>query len=185
MVQILDVERVIVAFSNDSHEEMLDLIRSLKDLDIQIDLVPRFFEVIGTNVGIHTAEGLPLIGLPGSPALALVAAHQADDGPRALDHRARAPRAALRSPSRSGSSSTRAGPSSSASSAWASGDQTFEILKFRTMGVDADERKHELAALNKHDGRRRPAHVQDPERPAGHRGSARCCAASPSTSCPS
>ena len=64
MVQILDVERVIVAFSNDSHEEMLDLIRSLKDLDIQIDLVPRFFEVIGTNVGIHTAEGLPLIGLP-------------------------------------------------------------------------------------------------------------------------
>ena len=64
MVQILDVERVIVAFSNDSHEEMLDLIRDLKDLDIQIDLVPRFFEVIGTNVGIHTAEGLPLIGLP-------------------------------------------------------------------------------------------------------------------------
>ena len=40
MVQILDVERVIVAFSNDSHEAMLDLIRSLKDLDIQIDLVP-------------------------------------------------------------------------------------------------------------------------------------------------
>ena len=43
---------------------MLDLIRSLNDLDVQIDLVPRFFEVIGTNVGIHTAEGLPLIGLP-------------------------------------------------------------------------------------------------------------------------
>jgi lipopolysaccharide/colanic/teichoic acid biosynthesis glycosyltransferase len=31
-----------------------------------------------------------------------------------------------------------------------SGDQTFEILKFRTMAVDADERKQDLAALNKH-----------------------------------
>ena len=30
LVRILDVERVIVAFSNDSHEEMLDLIRSLR-----------------------------------------------------------------------------------------------------------------------------------------------------------
>src|SRR3546814_8315990 len=55
MVQILDVERVIIAFSNDSHQEMIDLIRSLKDLDIQIDLVPRFFEVIGRSEE-HTSE---------------------------------------------------------------------------------------------------------------------------------
>ena len=43
----------MIAFSNDSHEELLDLIRSLKDLDVQIDIVPRLFEVIGTNVGVH------------------------------------------------------------------------------------------------------------------------------------
>ena len=95
MVQVLDVERVIVAFSNDSHEEMLDLIRSLKDLDIQIDLVPRFFEVIGTNVGIHTAEGLPLIGLP---ALRLSRSSRFMKRTMdlvALDHRPGPPRAAL------------------------------------------------------------------------------------------
>jgi lipopolysaccharide/colanic/teichoic acid biosynthesis glycosyltransferase len=32
------------------------------------------------------------------------------------------------------------------------GDQTFEIFKFRTMTVDAEERKHEYAVLNKHNG---------------------------------
>ena len=31
-----------------------------------------------------------------------------------------------------------------------SGDQTFEILKFRTMAADADDRKHEFHGLNKH-----------------------------------
>ena len=54
---------MLIAFSNASHEEMLELIRSLKDLDVQIDLVPRLFDVVTPSVGIHTVEGLPLIGL--------------------------------------------------------------------------------------------------------------------------
>ena len=64
IVRLFDVERVIVAFSNDPHEKTLDLIRSLKDLDVQVDIVPRLFELVGPGVGIHTVEGLPLIGLP-------------------------------------------------------------------------------------------------------------------------
>ena len=64
LVRLLDVERVIVAFSNDSHDETLALIRSIKDLDVQIDIVPRLFEILGPGVGIHTIEGMPLIGLP-------------------------------------------------------------------------------------------------------------------------
>ncbi len=55
---------MIVAFSNESHEETLELIRSLKDLDVQVDIVPRLFELVGPGVGIHTVEGLPLVGLP-------------------------------------------------------------------------------------------------------------------------
>jgi exopolysaccharide biosynthesis polyprenyl glycosylphosphotransferase len=149
MVQILDVERVIVAFSNDSHEEMIDLIRSLKDLDIQIDLVPRFFEVIGTNVGIHTAEGLPLIGLP-----ALRLSRSSILMKRAMDLVLSITGLVLLSPlflavavwikldSR--------GPVFFRQLRMGSGDQTFEILKLRTMTADADERKHEYAAFNKH-----------------------------------
>src|SRR5207237_2117777 len=64
IVRLFDVERVIIAFSNESHEEMLDIIRELKDLDVQIDIVPRLFELVGPGVGVHTVEGLPMIGLP-------------------------------------------------------------------------------------------------------------------------
>lgn len=64
IVRLLDVERVIIAFSRDSHEETLDLIRTLTGFDVQIDIVPRLYELVGPSVGIHTVEGLPLVGLP-------------------------------------------------------------------------------------------------------------------------
>ena len=64
LVDLLDVERVIFAFSNEPHEEMLALVRVLKALNVQIDLVPRLFESIGPNVRLHAIEGLPLVGLP-------------------------------------------------------------------------------------------------------------------------
>lgn len=64
IVRLLDVERVVIAFSNDSHEDTLALIRSLRDLDVQVDVVPRLFEVIGPKVAVHTIEELPLVGLP-------------------------------------------------------------------------------------------------------------------------
>ncbi|MGH3024498.1 MAG: sugar transferase [Gaiellaceae bacterium] len=150
MVQILDVERVIVAFSNDSHEEMLDLIRSLKDLDIQIDLVPRFFEVIGTNIGVHTAEGLPLIGLP-----ALRLSHSSVILKRATDLSLSLVGLLLLAPLFAAVAIwiklDSRGPVFFRQQRMGCGDQTFEIFKFRTMAVDADERKAEFAALNKHD----------------------------------
>jgi exopolysaccharide biosynthesis polyprenyl glycosylphosphotransferase len=61
-----DVDRVIVAFSRESHQEMLELVRAIRDYDVQIDLVPRLFEAVGAKVDIHTIEGLPLVGLPPS-----------------------------------------------------------------------------------------------------------------------
>lgn len=60
------VDRVIVAFSRDGHEQMLDLVRTIRKQDVHVDLVPRLFEAVGANVGIHTLEGLPLVGLPSS-----------------------------------------------------------------------------------------------------------------------
>jgi exopolysaccharide biosynthesis polyprenyl glycosylphosphotransferase len=60
------VDRVIVAFSRDGHEEMLDLVRAIRKHEVHVDLVPRLFEAVSANVGIHTLEGLPLVGLPSS-----------------------------------------------------------------------------------------------------------------------
>ena len=63
LVELLDVDRIIIAFSNDSPEEILTLLRSLRDT-VQIDIVPRLFELVGPKVDMHTVEGLPLVGLP-------------------------------------------------------------------------------------------------------------------------
>ena len=164
IVRLLDVERVVIAFSNEPDNVSLDLIRSLKDLDVQIDIVPRLFEVIGTNAGIHTVEGLPLLGLPRlrlshssrllkrmldlvvatlalvvlAPALALIAA-------------------AIKAESR--------GPVFFRQVRRRSGERTFRIYKFRTMVADADRRKHEVAHLNQHaDGDPRMFKVPDDPR---------------------
>jgi exopolysaccharide biosynthesis polyprenyl glycosylphosphotransferase len=149
IVRFFDVERVVIAFSNDSHTETLELIRSLKDLDVQVDIVPRLFEIVGPSVGIHSVGGLPLVGLPpfhlsrsslfvkratdlvlGSLGLAVLAP---TIGAIALAIKLTSP-----------------GPVFFGQVRMGAGDRTFRMLKFRTMVVDADERKHEYAHLNKH-----------------------------------
>jgi exopolysaccharide biosynthesis polyprenyl glycosylphosphotransferase len=149
IVRLLDVERVIIAFSADSHHETLDLIRSLRALDVQVDVVPRLFELVGPGVGMHTVEGVPLVGLPPprlshssrllkrtmdlllslvglvvlAPFLALIAVAIKLDSP---------------------------GPVLFRQVRMGARDRTFRILKFRTMDADADTRKHEIAHLNQH-----------------------------------
>jgi exopolysaccharide biosynthesis polyprenyl glycosylphosphotransferase len=148
IVRLFDIERAIIAFSKESHEETLEMIRALKDLDVQIDIVPRLFELVGPGVGVHTVEGLPLVGLPPlhlsrssqylkrafdvtvasialvilAPLFALIAYAIKRDSPGPVFFR-----------------QVRMGR-----------EGTFRIYKFRTMAADADERKHEVAHLNKH-----------------------------------
>lgn len=64
VIRAFDVERVIVSFSNESSDETLALIRELTDHEVQVDIVPRLFELVGPSDEIHMLEGLPLVGLP-------------------------------------------------------------------------------------------------------------------------
>lgn len=64
IIERLDVERVVIAFSLESTEELLELVRSLRSRNVQIDVVPRLYELVGPRVAVHTVEGLPLLGLP-------------------------------------------------------------------------------------------------------------------------
>jgi exopolysaccharide biosynthesis polyprenyl glycosylphosphotransferase len=64
VVKTLDVERVIVAFSREPEPELLVLLRQLRAFPVQIDLVPRLFELVGPRVTVHAVEGLALLGLP-------------------------------------------------------------------------------------------------------------------------
>jgi exopolysaccharide biosynthesis polyprenyl glycosylphosphotransferase len=149
IVRLFDVERVIVAFSGDKHEKSLDLIRSMKDMYVQVDVVPRLFELVGPGIDLHTVEGLPLIGLAPprlaksskllkrttdlilasiglvvlTPLFALIAVAIKLDSRGAVFFR-----------------QVRMGYA----------DETFRIFKFRTMVADAEDQKSAVAHLNKH-----------------------------------
>jgi exopolysaccharide biosynthesis polyprenyl glycosylphosphotransferase len=144
-----DVDRVVVAFSRDSHFDLLDVIRNLKRMDVQIDIVPRFFEVLGPTARLHSVEGLPLVGLPPFrlskksqaikrlidlvlaviglllllPFFAVIAllVKRDSEGP-VLFRQVRMGR----------------------------DERIFRIYKFRTMVADADERKAQFQSLNMH-----------------------------------
>jgi exopolysaccharide biosynthesis polyprenyl glycosylphosphotransferase len=66
IIERLQVERVVISFSNASVPELLEQLRRLQPLGVQIDLVPRLFELIGPRVSVHAVEGLTLVGVPPS-----------------------------------------------------------------------------------------------------------------------
>ena len=57
VVRRLGVQRVIIAFTVNDHEEMLRLVRRLTALDVQIELIPRYFEVVGHTPDVDFVEG--------------------------------------------------------------------------------------------------------------------------------
>ncbi|MGZ8697906.1 MAG: sugar transferase [Gaiellaceae bacterium] len=64
LVALLDVERVIVAFSKEPTPEVVRMVRALREFDIQVDIVPRLFDVVGPRAEVTSIEGIQLIGLP-------------------------------------------------------------------------------------------------------------------------
>ena len=63
IVRVNEVDRVIVAFSQDRDEQFLELVRALRVHDVQIDVVPRLFDTVGPNSSVHTIEGLSVISV--------------------------------------------------------------------------------------------------------------------------
>jgi exopolysaccharide biosynthesis polyprenyl glycosylphosphotransferase len=149
MVRVFDVERVVIAFSKESHEETLNLIRSLKDLEVQIDIVPRLFEIVGAGIQMHAVEAVPLVGLP---PLRLSSSSRLLK--RMMDLAFAAGGLVLFAPLllliALAIKLDSKGPVFFRQVRMGSGDRTFRIYKFRTMVVDAESRKHDVAKLNMH-----------------------------------
>ena len=141
IIRILGVERIIIAFSRDAHTETLELIRSLKHSSVQIDIVPRLFEVVGANTQIDLLEGMPVLGLRPtrmSPSSRLVK-RTVDVLGSAMILAAAAPlfafvawRIKRETP----------GPVFFRQRRLGLNQREFTLLKFRTMRVDADEAPH-------------------------------------------
>ena len=140
---------MIVAFSNESHDSLLELLRTLKDHDVHVDVVPRLFEMVGTRTHLHAIEGLPLLGLP---PLRLQRTWQvlkrgmdlvlAAFGLVVLLPVLLAIAVAVKTTSR--------GPVFFRQVRMGYREQPFRILKFRTMVHDAEELKAGFAHLNAH-----------------------------------
>ncbi len=149
IVRLFDVERVVIAFSNDSHEELLNIIRQVGDLGVHVDIVPRLFEVMTPGLWTHSVEGVPLVALP--PCRLSRSARWVK---RWMDLVLAGAGLTLLAPVfalfalliKHGSP----GPVFFRQVRRGHGDRTFQIYKFRTMTDDAEERKPEMGHLNIH-----------------------------------
>ena len=149
IVNSYGVNRVIVAFSNDSHEDYLELLRQLTDSDVQVDVVPRLFEMIGTRAEMSSVEGIPVVSLP-PPRLARLSGLIK----RAMDLTLAAFGVLALSPFLLGIALairlTSPGPVIFRQVRMGYEGRPFEIFKFRTMVANAEDLKADVGHLNVH-----------------------------------
>ena len=149
MVRAHDVERVIVAFSRLTGDQQVELFRRCMELGVDIDIVPRMYEVIGSRTYVHDLGGLPLVGL--RPARLSRSARLLK---RLLDVVVAGSALLALSPLLAFCAwkikRESPGPVFFRQERMGAGGRRFRIYKFRSMYIDADERKRELDHLNKH-----------------------------------
>jgi exopolysaccharide biosynthesis polyprenyl glycosylphosphotransferase len=63
-----EVDRVIIAFSRASHDQLLSCIRACRDHRVAVDVVPRLFELLDGAQSLNQVGGLPLLSI-GAPPL--------------------------------------------------------------------------------------------------------------------
>jgi exopolysaccharide biosynthesis polyprenyl glycosylphosphotransferase len=128
-----------------------ELICGLTDLGVHVDLIPSWSDVVGARLDLHEMEGMPVLTIP-RPALrrsslrlkrtldvSVVGAALVLLSPLLL---ACAIAIKLNSP----------GPVLFRQRRIGRDDRPFEVLKFRSMCVDADQRKDHVASLSFHGG---------------------------------
>ena len=144
------VDRVIIAFSRASHEQLLESIRACRDNRIAVDIVPRLFEFIGGARALDQIGGLPLlsIGAPQLTRASRVAKRALDIAGSGLALIVVAPLFALIALAIKAESP---GPVFFPQPRAGRGHRAIRVLKFRSMYRDADRRKAEYAARNEHE----------------------------------
>jgi exopolysaccharide biosynthesis polyprenyl glycosylphosphotransferase len=149
VVREFDADRVVFAFSELADEATLEALRQIADRDVKIDVVPRFFELIGPRASIHTAEGIPLICLPPVclSRLARLTKRAMDVVCSALGLLAISPLLIVAAVAIKLDSP---GPVLFRQTRMGARNKPFRIFKLRTMSVDAEACKAALSQLNVH-----------------------------------
>jgi exopolysaccharide biosynthesis polyprenyl glycosylphosphotransferase len=140
-------DRVIIAFSKASHEQLLECIRACRDAGVAIDVVPRLFEFLDGVRALDQVGGLPLLSI-GRPALSSVSM----TAKRLLDVLGALALLLVFSPLMAllalAIKIESRGPVFFRQPRAGRGGTSFRLIKFRSMYVDAEERKAALADLN-------------------------------------
>ena len=149
LVRQLDIDRVMLAPGES--QRRVELVCDLSELGVHVDLIPSWSDAVGARLDLHEMEGMPLLTLPrprlGRFSLRLKRAMDLVFGIAALVVFSPvllvcAAAIKLDSP----------GPVLFRQRRIGKGDRPFEVFKFRSMSVDADARKEDVAQLNFHGG---------------------------------
>ena len=146
----LDLDRVIIAGPLHSQRQR-ELIAELADHDVHIDLVPDWGELVSARLEVRRLAGVPLLSVPSAtadPASLHVK--------RAFDVVVSATALLCLSPVLIACAIAikfdSPGPVFFRQRRVGKNERRFEVLKFRSMYVDAERRKAEVAELNFHGG---------------------------------
>jgi exopolysaccharide biosynthesis polyprenyl glycosylphosphotransferase len=151
VVEEFEIDHVLLASGVGSHEETLDLIRTVRRPDVHVSIVPRYFEIFTSRATLDEVEGMPVVTLP---AMRLgrserVLKRSVDLLVAGMALLVLAPLlAAVALAIRLGSAGSplyrqpRRGRQGS----------TFQIVKFRTMYVGSEQRRAEVLHMNEVDG---------------------------------
>jgi exopolysaccharide biosynthesis polyprenyl glycosylphosphotransferase len=142
-----DVDRAVIAPSVADSDEILDAVRLVKSLGVNVSLLPRMFEMVGSSVAFDELSGLVLLGVPryGLTSSSRLLKRAMDLAGVTAALVVLAPvmamiAAAIKFDSR--------GPVLFRQRRIGSHDVGFTMLKFRTMVDGADKLKDELRASN-------------------------------------
>jgi exopolysaccharide biosynthesis polyprenyl glycosylphosphotransferase len=151
LVGRLDVDRVMLTPALSESRRRVEVVCELSELGIHVDLVPSWSDVVGTRFEVNEMEGMPLLTMPRPrlmrSSLRLKRALDLVVGTAALVFLAPVLAACaiaikLDSP----------GPVFFRQRRVGRDDRPFQVFKFRSMYVDADRRKDDVARLNFHGG---------------------------------
>jgi exopolysaccharide biosynthesis polyprenyl glycosylphosphotransferase len=146
-----DVSRVIIAFSRARHQQILSVVRTCAEYGVRVNIVPRLFEILSSQMALDDIEGIPLLDVANVelsrfnmfvkrvfdlvvgglifvitlPVITILAVLVKLDSPGPVFYRQ--PRAGR-------------------------GGREFRIFKMRSMYIDAEKRRKELAAQNEYSG---------------------------------
>lgn len=141
------VDRVIIAFSRASHQDLLDCIRVCRNQRVAVDMVPRLFELVESGRSVTQIGGMPVLSI-GAPPLGKASRA----AKRALDIAGSGLALLLLSPILLGIGLaiklTSRGPVFFRQVRAGRGGTTFRVFKFRTMYADAEDRKRDYEDAN-------------------------------------